>query len=384
MNHLQKNLFTKQYICLFIFLFVNFVFAFKYLGRYISYPLLTSTAIIGFQFILWIKRDYLQKMTKYLNTLDFLILVTFIIAFGFIFIKVPVLSLKVDRATVISSFWDNYFDNKYVYFAKSHRGNPPGPMPFYYLLALPFYLIGELGYFSLTGIIAFYFLIRSASDTKQYKTIVLLLIATSLFYLWEVISRSNLLINGTLIVVSINYFFSDRAHNRNFIITSGILCGLFISTRNVFAIPYIIAFLFALKNKNINFRQCVTIGLIAIFTFILTFVPFVINYTKEFLIMNPFVVQGDYLLPFKYTLIFIGLAFVAPFLAKSKMDVYFYSTLVLFLTIVTYFIYHIIMFGFNTSFYESRADLSYFILCLPFALYYLVKQRANIENPANQ
>ena len=99
--------------------------------------------------------------------------------------------------------------------------------------------------------------------------------------------------------------------------------------------------------------------------------------------MNPFIVQGDYLLPLKYTLIFIGLAFVAPFIANSKMDVYFYSMLVLFLTIVSYFLYHIIVFGFNTSFYESRADISYLILCLPFALYYLIKQQSIIKNPAN-
>jgi hypothetical protein len=63
--------------------------------------------------------------------------------------------------------WDNYFSGEYVYFAKSNFGNPPGPMPFYYVLALPFYAVGELGYFSLLGIVVFVLLLRFARVPRR-------------------------------------------------------------------------------------------------------------------------------------------------------------------------------------------------------------------------
>lgn len=373
MNYLKKDFLTKQNICLLIFIFVNFLFITKYTARHTQYYALIATVVTVFQLLIWLKKEYLLKISKYLTSIDIFLIIAFITVCSILFLKIPVLSLNVDRATVISSFWDNYFANEYVYFAKSHQNNPPGPMPFYYIIALPFYLIGELGYFSLTGIIVFYFVIRLNITPRHYKTTALLLILTSFFYMWEVICRSNILINGTLILISLVYFFTQKKHNSKFIVITGILCGLFISTRNVYVIPYIIAFMFTLRNKQITITQFFYVGCIAVLVFALTFLPFVVNYWNEFLSINPFIVQGDHLMPFKYTLIFIALAFVAPFIARTTMDVYFYSTIVLFVTILGYFIYHIATSGFNETFHGSRADVSYFILCIPFALYYLIK-----------
>jgi len=45
-----------------------------------------------------------------------------LIGSGFIFYKIPVESLNVDRWSVITSFWDNFFKGEYVYFAKSNMG----------------------------------------------------------------------------------------------------------------------------------------------------------------------------------------------------------------------------------------------------------------------
>ena len=371
MENLTASL--KKNTSLFILLFVNFVFVYKYGSRLTPYAPLIGLAAVLVQFALWKKRELLARFSTKLDWADAAVLLIFIAGCTIAFNKIPVETLNVDRWSVITSFWDNYFDGKYVYFATSHMGNPPGPMPVYYILALPFYFMGELGFFSISGIVVFYVLLRLSTIPRFYSSLALLLLCSSAFYLWEVTCRSNILINGTLVLASIVYFYKDGSTNtyRHLIIT-GILTGLCLSTRNVFAIPYIIAFLYALKAKKVSFGNLIIIGCIALFVMALSFVPFVYNHVDDFKTMNPFIIQGSYLMPFKYTLIFIALAFVFAFLCRKKEDVYFYSGLVLFLTIVFYFGYHTVNSGFNAAVHDSRADNSYFILCIPFSLYYLL------------
>ena len=141
---LQK---IKTNSCLFIFLFINFAFLVKYLSRVTSHYILFSLPIIAFYYTFWSYRIQFRTIFKKLKYLNIILIVFFILASKFIFMKIPYESLNVDRWSVITSFWDNFFRNDYVYFAKSNVGNPPGPMPFYFILALPFYLIRELGYF---------------------------------------------------------------------------------------------------------------------------------------------------------------------------------------------------------------------------------------------
>jgi len=376
---LKKNYFNKQNISLFLFLFVNFIFSIKYLNRVTNYYLLISVVIVGFCFYLWKYRKILDRFSPHLGKVNIFILLLFILTSFLVFNKIPVESLNVDRWSVITSFWDNYFRGEYVYFAKSNVGNPPGPMPFYFILALPFYLIGELGYFSILGIIAFYILSKRTKIDIQTQTTAMLLVLGSVFYLWEVVCRSNIFLNGTLVLITLVYFLNLKTLNSKNIAISGILIGLIISTRNVFVIPFIIAFIFLLKNNKINAKHVVVLGFIALITFASTFLPFVWNYFEYFKIMNPFIVQSTFLIPFEYTLLFISLSIIVGFLCKTKNDVYFYSGLILFVSICIYFIYYFIKIGFQKTFFESYADISYFILGTPFSLYYLLTKKQNLE-----
>ena len=140
----NSNYFNKQNISLLLFLFVNFIFSVKYLSRVTNYYLIISILIIVIYFFLWKFRGVLDRFLPYLGKANIFILLAFIITSVLVFNKIHVESLKVDRWSVITSFWDNYLNGKYVYFAKSNMGNPPGPMPFYFILALPFYLLGAL------------------------------------------------------------------------------------------------------------------------------------------------------------------------------------------------------------------------------------------------
>lgn len=369
---LEIKLLNKKKFSLLIFLFVNFLFALKYLSRYSSKYIELSILIILFYSFIWVKKDWVANFFKSLNIKNVYIFWIYIVLVSFVFYLIPKETLHVDRWSVIASFWDNYFNGKYVYFAQSFDGNYPGPMPFYFILALPFYLLGELGIFSVLGIFVFMFLMKNKKNSN-ITTIYFILIASSLFYVWEVCSRSNIFINGVLILYSIAYFFKNYRKKTSSNVLFGIVFGLLISTRNVFFIPYIITFLFALRTKIIDFKNLSIVAITALLVFGIVFLPFVWNHYDDFLKMNPFIIQSNYLMPFGYTLIFILLAFIISFFIKEENDVYFFSGLILFLTILFYFGYVVINNNFELAFFESKADISYFILCLPFSIYFLFK-----------
>jgi hypothetical protein len=367
---MKELILSKKIISLFIILFINFIVSIKYLHRVTDYYLFLSILLCCFYGIVWNLSSIIAQY-KHLKLAQTIILLTFLVFSILIFIKITPESLNVDRWSVITSFWDNFFQHKYVYSAKSHMNNYPGPMPFYFILALPFYYIGELGLYSILGLFLFLGLLKYSKLQHHIKVITLILLTTSTFYLWEVLCRSNIFINGVLILFSMVYTFKS-IENKSKInsISIGVIIGLLLSTRNVYVIPYIITFLFLLKNASISITKIIQIGIITLITFTLTFIPFIINHFEEFRKMNPFIIQSGYLMPFSYTLFCIALSFLTPFITKNKNDVYFFSGMVLFITILLHFTFKINQYNFDAAFFQSRADISYFILCVPFFLYY--------------
>jgi succinate-acetate transporter protein len=224
-------------VCLFLFLFVNFAFSAKYLSDITPYYLPASIGLCGIYLAFWRFRSRVGNFTNRFRYLNHCLVLSYFAVSAILFIKIPAESLNVDRRDVITSFWDNYFNGEYVYFAQSFAGNYPGPMPFYFVLALPFYWYGELGFFSLMGLIAFVLLIRASKKSRTATTAYMLLIMVSAFFLWEVTCRSNIFLNAVLVLLSITYILqSIEAKTGRYILRTGILIGLLLSTRNVFVI----------------------------------------------------------------------------------------------------------------------------------------------------
>lgn len=374
MMNLVARVFNKKNAGLIIFLIVSFLFSVKYLDRITPYSLQISLAITLIYLLIWHKRNALLPNTNLSKKLTTLALIIFTGVSFFVLKKIPVETLNVDRWSIITSFWDSFFRSEYVYLAKSNVGNYPGPMPFYFILALPFYFMGELGFFSILGVISFYFLIKKTIANHTAKSISIILIIISTPYLWEVVCRSNIFLNGTLVLFVLILFLNQKKNNLKNSIAIGILIGLVLSTRNVFVIPFIISFVYSLKKGKITIKETFLIGTITMITFIVTFLPFIWNHYAEFKTMNPFIIQSTFLVPFKFTVLFILAAIVTGWCCKKENDVYFYSALVLFGSIVVYFIYWILQLGYEETFINSYADISYFILCIPFALYHLLKE----------
>ncbi len=372
----------KEQISIIILSLINVVFSIKYGARVTGYYLLISLVIGLFTYLfLRYGYDFFSKISsKKLLCASIVLLSIFIVGSAILFLDHPVEKLNVDRWSVITSFWETVGSGEYAFYAKSNVGNYAGPMPFYFIIAYPFYLIGELGYFSILGLITFLLLVFFTSSKEQNKRslfYVLFFLIISPFFLLEIISRSNLLLNSTLIIVVLYYFLEikDNVVTTKRIVTSGVLLGLFLSTRNVYVLVYIIAFIYALRLKVYSLKQLTIVGLIALATFVITFLPFVIGHFKDFTQMNPFIVEGTALLPFHYTVGFAMLAFSLAVFTKDNLDVLFNSGLVLFISIVIYVIHNISINGLQTAIFESKTDISYFIFCIPFFLFFHIKQK---------
>ncbi len=372
----MNTLFLKRNICFALFLFVNFLFTYKYLERFTPWAVLVSVLVSLLYIVLFQKRDLLKFISKKIEISFF---IAFIVVCLLIWKKIAVETLNVDRWSVITSFWDSYFANEYAYFAKSFAGNPPGPMPFYFILALPFYLVGELGFLSIIGVLLFYWLMWYKKVNSITRIFILLLILSSFFNLWEVICRSNIFLNATLVLGSLPYILNQKVFTLQALIISGIFIGLLISTRNVFVISYVICFLYLWRIKTIQFKQLTVLGIISLLIFALTFIPVVYGHLEDFKQMNPFIVQSTFLIPFEYTVLFVLIAIGTSFLCKNRSDVYFYNAVVLFVSILIYLIYYICLQGLTQAFTESTVDISYFIFCIPFALWFLASYEIKLN-----
>ena len=368
---MYKSIISKKNISIAVLLFINFAYILKYSARFTELNFVISMLVNS---VLLLIVNFKQKISFYLEKINkYFILVTYLLVILILFHFIPKEALNIDRWSVITSFWDNFFSDKYVYYAKSFDGNNPGPMPFYFIVAWPFYKLGEIGLFGILGV-ALYIFQLYINNIRHNRILYFLMIASSGFLMHEIVCRSNIFANAMLVVLLIYYFQNKYNNTLKSTIIFGILTGLIMSTRNVFAIPFIIMVIFYLKSKLITFCNVMVFGFTALIIFALTFLPFIWNHFDDFLITNPFIIQSDFLLPMRYSICFVVVSFAFGFMCKNKLEVYFYSGILLFLTIAFYHILITLQFSFQESFYGSVADITYFLLCIPFFIQYILSE----------
>jgi hypothetical protein len=318
------------------------------------------------------------------------LIILYVCGFLVFFWFIPKESFSPDRWSVITSFWDFVLDRKYPYYARSFAGNYPGPMPVYFILAFPFYLIGEIGLFSMSGLLLLlYFFKKKKSDSAFVYSSFLLLSSTIIF--WEMSCRSALLINAVLIFILIYYLVDIKVMDKKKFWMSAIIAGLLLSIRSSFSLVFVVWGIYVLRNNILPFRKLFLWGVVFVISFLLTFLPLVLIFRDDFFVMNPFIIQSSFLLPASWIPLLFVIAIIAGFLCKKKMDVIFYSGLTLFAAILIYFLYYIFQngvftallgsvidavmqnsaraTGVSTALLENVIDISYFIMAIPFILY---------------
>jgi hypothetical protein len=344
---------------------INVLFGYKYLERYTVWAGLVTALVFVFQLAVFYYRTHpiFNNWLYFLPRIGIFVLLAFL---TYVHMYFPVQGLNVDRWSVISSFWEAAFAGEYPYFAQSHMGNPPGPLPMYFVMALPFHLLGELAVLSLIG----YALWFSRKLFKPGYWLVVLLLS-SFFMYWEILTRSNIFTNAVLVVLLLIGMEKEIHRKSRLSLWWAIPAGLLLSTRSIFALAYIPFFLFYLRNGSISFGRLALFTALTVTVLGLTLLPFILLFPEEWSQLNPFIIQSTFLMPQGYGLLFIALAVAFGFLLRQAFDIYLSVGMALFVSILVYSVYHIANRGFQTAYFESSIDISYYIFSVPFLLYYL-------------
>lgn len=357
--------------------FVNFLFLAKYLARITNYPIsIALLTIIATGFCIWIMAKKKQEIIS--TKLALFILTAFYLSACLLLFQIPVTNLNLDRWSVISSFWDTCLQGKYPYLANSHMGNYPGPMPFYFLLFLPFHLLGEIGIASLLAIFSMFFVFKKILLENKNIQIVLVLVVSSAAIWYEIICRSTILTNSILVLF---YFILSSRYIPNttrkaFVL--GIVGGFLLSTRNVFGLSFALLGFNFLFNKNVKLQNVIIWGTTVALSFGITFVPFLLFYWEDFIRMNPFIIQSTFLLPSYFVIIF-GVTTLATGIFCSEFETtVFLNGVLLFGIASVYFIFHVAESGIEKAYIGSIIDITYFVFCLPF-FFYTISLKKHIE-----
>ncbi len=374
LKYIRKNAF--QYVCLSLFLLLNIIFFYKYSIRISNHPLLFSLGYGALQVLLFFGLLYFlqNKLNKRYSYLIFL----FIVIIQFILLlKIDVNTLNIDRWSVITSFLDELFVGNYPYLAKSHLNNPPGPFPGYYLFALPFYLIGEIGLFSLTGIVLYLLFLKSQNFNDKLILINLILIFSSVVVWYELVVRSTIFAN---MAISLMYFtIIKKMSSESFInlVLIGILGGLVLSTRGIIVYVLIVYFTYFFISR----KDWYSFSIVSISTalgFLLTLIPFIIWDWQIFMIYNPITLQASFI-PKIYLIIFAIIAFIIGFFSKNTQRLFGYTGLLLFTIISIPFFFSVLNSSIYYAIVENGFDISYFLFSFPFLIYALFNNKKQLR-----
>lgn len=342
------------------------IFAIKYGSRVIALPWLWA---VGTPLFMWAGFRWMDRVDaggaspKWLpwGYSGLMILLA-----GAVLVGIDPESLQVDRWSVVDSFWNTWFAGDYPYHAQSHLHNPPGPLPGYFLILFPFWVVNALATFSVLGGIGAIWRFPSAALAWG--------LTTSIFLLWETGTQSNLFTFTFLTLMYLDYI-SSNSKNLTLIkaLLWGLLGGLLLNTRSILILAFIVyaPTLWRTTRSNPTVRWLGFAGMMAGFA-----APLAILYSQfpeAFAATPPWLTQSTELLPPIYGFAFIALALLAGLIQVYHLPDAIKSGLVYALAMCAYAVHHTLENGWHQVFWDGGVDWSYFILATGFFVPYLKK-----------
>ena len=374
-----KNLFSGRtyrlqiLIAWAIYFFVNVIFCIKYNTFEKIHPLffllLYPLTVIG-----------IYKFTNYTGIQRknffflFLTLAILVIAV-FLWHYIDRWSVNVDHWSALAFWSENLKNGNYPYGTTSHLGGSASAFPVWQLFHFPFYLLGDTAYGQLFCLL-FFFIILFCWRTRMNIGGIILLLALSPGFWWEIAVRSDLLCNMLLLFIFLTaQFYYSEYWNKHKILSAAIL-GLLLCTKMLVAIPLILYFLPQFIRFNIKERTVFILTLIV--CFIISFLPFlfgeqgILNHPEY----NPLFSQAR---QGNIWIFAVGgiLLSTAAFSWKRMRDFYFLSGLFLFAIILTVGIRIGLKYEWFSAIFEDEFDKSYLNVCIPFFLFFIneIKKR---------
>lgn len=371
MKYNWSHFFTKNSLQLLLFLTINSLFILKYTPRYGMNPYLILT-IYGIVFftIYFTYQKHISKCTeKSFKSFYWILLALALVAITGLLISINPYSIRVDRWSALTFFWDSIFNGHYPYTTHTHISttNFASPFPLWHLINLPFYILGDVG----IGIIVFLILISItvkyyfSSYRQSFFYLLLLLISPA--YWWEVSARSDSLSNGLFVFMIILWFIKNNRNLSNSFFLAILACGIISSTRLTALIPLALFFFQPYLKLTTKLKVIFPISILSIT--LISFLPFIFWDTKTWIFFsrNPFISQTGngniYVL-----LIMLILGVIMALSWKNTIQFFNITSIFIFIFILTSQVVRILKANEGNLFSDCISDISYFNLALPYCL----------------
>lgn len=369
----------RQITSIIIISCINLLFSFKYLNRlenkivlFAGVVFCTILPILFYLLFSYAKKSQSGLIRKHLfyPYLPWILVSGILLISMAFFFLYPQNLLRVDRFEMINLFWDNWFSNKCPYCPRTEGTNIPGPFPFYFYLAFPFYIINETGYLSLLGVITFVAMLKLSNNKNKISYPLVLILLSCPAVIYEIAGRSTVFLNSVLILIIMLYLNDNKLKTWQNVLITGILTGLLLSTRSLSFLFVFLSYLFFYQ-KNFFEKKVFLSGVLSLIVFAVTFIPILLVCKDIFPANNPFVVQSS-LVPTTYIGIIGIISFFITITLKRFATFCWFSGIIC----ITLFISYLSLFvknGLINSIIESNVDISYVTFSIPFLLYSMIE-----------
>ena len=375
---LIKTRYKEQWL---MYLLLNMLFIWKYMSRTAYTPLIgiaVFLAIVGIT----------VAIIKYINgksekTIQIFLVSIFIcsaIFIAYLLYIVDPMTVKVYRWSATSYFLDGLFSGQYPYGIHTHLcdTNYPSPSPFWFYLNIPFWLCGDVGiglpFYLLLLIISIYWFSKSVKQSLLFTSLLLI----SPTYWWEIVVRSDGFSNAIIIFVIILWFEKKQWSFENKWVIVSVICGIIAVTR-LWA-PIAPAIYLLPSFCKVSHKRKIFIIFIILLVMFFFFLPYIFWDTDNWIFFhrNPYMSETSTGNPW-ILLIMIIIAFVLALRCKF-FNQYCRSTACFFtLFFLVSLCYNHLTYHSDISFFEDADfDISYLSLMLPYCLFLLSENKANV------
>ena len=358
-----------NWLALILYIFINSLFILKYGLRLLPwYIVIAACLLYGGIVVLGNKYKYLITKLSYLNiqrgTTFIALLICLLFLLAFQYIPDP-MTIQVDRWSAIHNFLFNLTHGIYPYAAQTHLDGYGSPFPVWQLFHLPFYLMGNVGLSFIAGILLFVHSLSLHLKDKE-EQIAFVFLACSPAFIYEVFVRSDLMTNFVVSMSILLYCIHYRLTIQKNPLLLGIIVGLMMSTRFSAIIPFCIYYFYDFFYAQL--RQQVSFLSLVIFTFCITFLPFLLWDSQMLLFFeyNPFILQTRQGHPLDLLLL-IPVGIALSFWQQKQPNRHFIaSAFMLFLLVTVTFTHTMFINNSWTELFDSTFDITYFGMALPF------------------
>ncbi len=360
-----------------IYICVNALFCAKYGQRVTPDHYLWIVGVVAclhFCMLWWIV-PYLQTEGRWKKSLIGFGLLSILCMIGVQYIVDPE-EILVDRWSALHNPISYLLQGRYPYAATTHLGGYASPFPVWQIFHIPFYLMGNVG-LSLFFSLGFFLLAIRHTWGNQKALCAMLMVSAAPAFWYEVSVRSDLITNMLLtagicicLLPHISAAWLEK-HTHS----TAIVCALLACTRVIALLPIgILLFPYWLQLKP---RRQILLVAIATFTFVLTFLPFVLWDWQRFFLFeyNPWALQTRQGNAWAF-LVYVPLFFLLALHWRGNSTVYLRST-VLMLTLFVFITIGLNMLSSaNYDLFSSSYDITYFSTALPFCIAALCAEKS--------